>query len=115
MCRIIVLKNICQVKTETCRETNFTRDKCTAKKIHGGIYTECKQTNRLQAEKKTQGQRHKSTIINVEQAQIQRGMWAYIKMFMWTMYRQIRDINEKTVTYDNKHKHTAPTVRRLTD
>jgi hypothetical protein len=89
MCRIIVL-----------RETNLTRDKCTAKKIHGGIHTECKQKNRLQAEKKTQGQRHKSSIINVEHAQIRRGMRAYINMFMRTMCGQTRDMNEKTITYE---------------
>jgi hypothetical protein len=59
--------------------------------------------------------RHKGTIINVEQTQIQRGMRAYIKMFMLTMCKQIRDINEKTITYENKHKHTAAPVRRLTD
>jgi hypothetical protein len=114
MCRIIVLTNFCQGKPERCRETNFTAENVQQKK-HGGIHTECKQTNRLQAEKKTQGQRHKSTIINVEQAQIQRGRWAYINMFMRTMCRQIRDINEKTIIYENKHKHTAPPVRRLTN
>jgi hypothetical protein len=28
-----VLKNLCPGKTETCRETNFTRDKCTAENV----------------------------------------------------------------------------------
>ncbi len=45
-----VQTNYCQGKAETCRETNsLTTENCTevhAKKIHGCIHAECKQTNR---------------------------------------------------------------------
>jgi hypothetical protein len=108
MCRIIVLKNLWPRKKQRRAERQILQGTNAQQK---GTW---RHTYKMQAGYKKK-RRHKGTIINVEQAQIQRGMRAYIKMFMLTMCRQTRDMNEKTITYENKHKHTAPPVRRLTD
>jgi hypothetical protein len=53
MCRIIVLKNLFQGKTETCRETNYYKGTNLQQKRYREAYMQ--NASRLQEEKKTKG------------------------------------------------------------